>query len=103
MSGMSCSTTTIEQPSSSRRRSDERAERLGLALGDARRRLVEQQDRGLWATTAARSTTRREPVESSPTKLSRNRPSSNSSMSSCDPQRDGVLAVDVGGHAEHRR
>ena len=47
MSGMSCSITNSAAPVRSRMSSEQRAERLGLALGDARRRLVEQEHAGL--------------------------------------------------------
>ena len=47
MSGMSCSITTIAAPVWSRMSSSTGRERLGLALGDPRRRLVEQEHRRL--------------------------------------------------------
>ena len=43
MSGMSCSMMRMLQPVSNRTRRSSGAEALGLGLGDARRRLVEQQ------------------------------------------------------------
>ncbi len=44
---MSCSITSIEQPVWARTVRSSRAERLGLALGHPRRRLVEEDDRGV--------------------------------------------------------
>ena len=60
ISGMSCSMTRIAQPGSVADVEQQRAERLGLALGDAGRRLVEQQDTsGRAPMMQARSTMRR--------------------------------------------
>ena len=65
MSGMSCSMTSSAQPVSALDAPEQRAERLGLPLGDAGRRLVEQQHRRVVGDAIARSTMRRLPVDSS--------------------------------------
>ena len=82
-SGMSCSMTTMAQPVRSRTSRSRPVERLGLALGDAAGRLVEQQH--AWApgpAVQARSTMRRVPVDSSPVGRCRRLPRPISSSSS---------------------
>ena len=66
ISGMSCSMTTSVRSSSLFSSASSVTERLGLALGDARRRFVEQQAAcGCSATRQAISVMRRVPVDSS--------------------------------------
>jgi hypothetical protein len=58
-SGMSCSMTRIDAPVTAWTRLQQRAERLGLLLGHAAGRLVEDDHRGSDASRPASSTIRR--------------------------------------------
>ena len=93
MSGMSCSMTSRLAPRASRMRDEQRAERLGLALGDARRRLVEQDHRRLVGEHAGQVDDAARAGGSSPTNLERNASRPSSSISSSTRWRDRRLAV----------
>ena len=96
-SGMSCSMTRIAAPSSLADAQQQRAERLGLALGDAARRLVEQDDRRAVGDDAGEVDDAARAGRQLAHELDAERPEAQQLDQLVDPLRDLLLGVEGGG------